>query len=160
MTLSRRRFVFSDDELRLAALTHLCCSHETHLRLCCITLSSYFCHKNTSFNLCLLISSLCQLQNRQKSYSALCSLCYVRIDNLHSAPATMAARNRNRPGLVKEDADEERSLWNQIRSESKRIDDLVVRIIFIFCIGSLQPFCLFDLVPCIAYGILLTGHTS
>jgi hypothetical protein len=39
----------------------------------------------------------------------------------------MAARNRNRPGLVKEDADEERSLWNQIRSESKRIDALVVR---------------------------------
>lgn len=37
----------------------------------------------------------------------------------------MASRNRNRPGVVKEDADEERSLWNQIRSEAKRIDSLV-----------------------------------
>ena len=38
----------------------------------------------------------------------------------------MASRNRNRPGFVKEDADEERSLWGQIRTESKRIDSLVV----------------------------------
>src|SRR5215469_9441782 len=42
----------------------------------------------------------------------------------------MASRNRNRPGVVKEDADEERSLWNQIRSESKRIDSLVVSFLF------------------------------
>jgi len=58
----------------------------------------------------------------------------------------MAARNRNRPGLVKEDADEERSLWNQIRSESKRIDDLIVRIIFVSVSARYSYFCLFDLV--------------
>lgn len=38
----------------------------------------------------------------------------------------MASRNRNRPGLHKEDADEERALWHEVRSNGKRIDQQVV----------------------------------
>ncbi|KAE9988352.1 hypothetical protein EG327_003381 [Venturia inaequalis] len=37
----------------------------------------------------------------------------------------MASRNRNRPGLHKEDADEERALWHEVRSNGKRIDQQV-----------------------------------
>lgn len=40
----------------------------------------------------------------------------------------MAARNRNRPGVVKEEADEERALWQQVRGDGKRVDALVVSI--------------------------------
>lgn len=38
----------------------------------------------------------------------------------------MASRNRNRPGLHKEDADEERALWHEVRGNGKRIDQQVV----------------------------------
>jgi hypothetical protein len=37
----------------------------------------------------------------------------------------MASRNRNRPN-IKEEADEERNLWHTIRSDSRRIDSVVV----------------------------------
>lgn len=40
----------------------------------------------------------------------------------------MAARNRPRAGQIKNDADEEMSIWNQLRSDAKRVDVLVVRI--------------------------------
>jgi hypothetical protein len=41
----------------------------------------------------------------------------------------MAARSRPRGGQLKEEFDEERSLWNQIRSDARRIDQLMVRYI-------------------------------
>ncbi|KAF2397893.1 hypothetical protein EJ06DRAFT_550845 [Trichodelitschia bisporula] len=37
----------------------------------------------------------------------------------------MSVRVRARPGLVKDEADEERSLWSNIRSDGKRVDALV-----------------------------------
>ncbi|KAF2669966.1 hypothetical protein BT63DRAFT_423938 [Microthyrium microscopicum] len=37
----------------------------------------------------------------------------------------MASRNRGRQGPVKTDADEERHMWNQLRSDAKRADQLV-----------------------------------
>ncbi|KAF1986473.1 hypothetical protein K402DRAFT_393945 [Aulographum hederae CBS 113979] len=37
----------------------------------------------------------------------------------------MASRNRSRPGQTKNDADEERNIWDQLRSEGKRVDNLV-----------------------------------
>ena len=39
----------------------------------------------------------------------------------------MASRNRNRPSLIKEDADEERNLWYSIRSDARRVDSIIVR---------------------------------
>ena len=42
----------------------------------------------------------------------------------------MAARSRPRAGQVKEEVDEERSIWNQLRSDAKRVDALVVRTNF------------------------------
>lgn len=38
----------------------------------------------------------------------------------------MSSRNRNRPGVVKEEADEERQLWSRVRESGSRIDQLVV----------------------------------
>jgi SAGA-associated factor 29 len=38
----------------------------------------------------------------------------------------MASRNRNRQAPVKDDADEERSLWNQLVTDAKRVDGLIV----------------------------------
>jgi hypothetical protein len=38
----------------------------------------------------------------------------------------MASRNRNRQAPVKDDADEERSIWNQLVVDAKRIDALIV----------------------------------
>ena len=43
----------------------------------------------------------------------------------------MAARSRPRAGQLKEEVDEERSLWNQIRAEARRIDQLMVRFTFL-----------------------------
>ena len=42
----------------------------------------------------------------------------------------MAARNRGRPAGGKDDADEERNIWNQLRTEGKRTDSLVVSLAF------------------------------
>jgi SAGA-associated factor 29 len=39
----------------------------------------------------------------------------------------MAARSRPRGGQLKEEFDEERSLWNQIRSDARRIDQLMAQ---------------------------------
>ncbi|PSN66113.1 hypothetical protein BS50DRAFT_677394 [Corynespora cassiicola Philippines] len=39
----------------------------------------------------------------------------------------MAARSRPRAGQLKEEVDEERSLWNQIRAEARRIDQLMAQ---------------------------------
>ncbi|OCK84366.1 hypothetical protein K432DRAFT_289125 [Lepidopterella palustris CBS 459.81] len=39
----------------------------------------------------------------------------------------MAARSRPRAGQVKEEVDEERSIWSQIRSDAKRVDALAAR---------------------------------
>jgi hypothetical protein len=41
----------------------------------------------------------------------------------------MAARSRPRGGQLKDEFDEERSLWNQIRADARRIDQLMVSII-------------------------------
>jgi hypothetical protein len=38
----------------------------------------------------------------------------------------MASRNRNRQAPVKDDADEERSIWNQLVADGRRIDFMVV----------------------------------
>jgi hypothetical protein len=38
----------------------------------------------------------------------------------------MASRNRNRQAPTKEDADEERSIWNQLLVYGKRVDQLLV----------------------------------
>lgn len=38
----------------------------------------------------------------------------------------MAARSRPRGGQHKDEFDEERSLWNQIRADARRIDQLMV----------------------------------
>jgi hypothetical protein len=38
----------------------------------------------------------------------------------------MAGRNRNRPALMKEEADEERQLWSEVKNSGNRIDQLVV----------------------------------
>lgn len=40
----------------------------------------------------------------------------------------MAARSRPRGGQLKDEFDEERSLWNQIRSDARRIDQLMVSL--------------------------------
>ncbi|KAF2014912.1 hypothetical protein BU24DRAFT_223776 [Aaosphaeria arxii CBS 175.79] len=39
----------------------------------------------------------------------------------------MAARSRPRGGHMKEELDEERSIWSQIRDDAKRIDSLLTR---------------------------------
>lgn len=45
----------------------------------------------------------------------------------------MAARSRPRAGQLKDEIDEERHLWNQIRADGKRFDQLMVsRILFVF----------------------------
>jgi hypothetical protein len=41
----------------------------------------------------------------------------------------MAARSRPRGGQLKDEFDEERSLWNQIRADARRIDQLMVSFI-------------------------------
>ena len=38
----------------------------------------------------------------------------------------MAARSRPRGGQIKDEYDEERSLWNQIKSDARHIDQLMV----------------------------------
>jgi hypothetical protein len=38
----------------------------------------------------------------------------------------MAARSRPRGGQLKDEFDEERSLWNQIKSDARNIDQLMV----------------------------------
>lgn len=38
----------------------------------------------------------------------------------------MAARNRPRAGQLKDEIDEERSLWNQIKADGRRFDQLMV----------------------------------
>lgn len=40
----------------------------------------------------------------------------------------MAARSRPRGGQIKDEYDEERSLWNQIKSDARHIDQLMVSI--------------------------------
>jgi hypothetical protein len=40
----------------------------------------------------------------------------------------MAARNRPRAGQLKDEIDEERSLWNQIRADGRRFDQLMVSV--------------------------------
>jgi hypothetical protein len=44
----------------------------------------------------------------------------------------MAARSRPRGGQLKDEFDEERSLWNQIRADARRIDQLMVRIFLLY----------------------------
>jgi SAGA-associated factor 29 len=39
----------------------------------------------------------------------------------------MAARSRPRAGQIKDDYDEERTIWSQIRDDAKRVDMLMVR---------------------------------
>jgi hypothetical protein len=41
----------------------------------------------------------------------------------------MAARSRPRGGQLKDEFDEERSLWNQIRADARRIDQLIVSLL-------------------------------
>ena len=48
----------------------------------------------------------------------------------------MAARSRPRAGQIKEELDEERSLWGQILEDAKRIDLLLVRFILLFFLFS------------------------
>jgi len=43
----------------------------------------------------------------------------------------MAARNRPRAGALKDDIDEERSLWNAIRADGRRLDQLMVSLNFL-----------------------------
>jgi hypothetical protein len=43
----------------------------------------------------------------------------------------MAARSRPRGGQLKDEFDEERSLWNQIRADARRIDQLMASYISI-----------------------------
>jgi hypothetical protein len=43
----------------------------------------------------------------------------------------MAARSRPRGGQHKDEFDEERLLWNQIRADARRIDQLIVSILLI-----------------------------
>jgi hypothetical protein len=55
----------------------------------------------------------------------------------------MAARSRPRAGQIKDEIDEERSLWNQIKSDGRKFDQLMVRrhlfaIIHPRCIPSVQ----------------------
>ena len=45
--------------------------------------------------------------------------------SLHSVE--MAARSRPRAGQLKDEIDEERSLWNQIKADGRRFDQLMVR---------------------------------
>ena len=40
----------------------------------------------------------------------------------------MAARSRPRNGQPREDANEERNIWNQVRNDAKRVDTLTVRV--------------------------------
>ena len=42
----------------------------------------------------------------------------------------MAARSRPRGGQIKDEYDEERSLWNQIKSDARHIDQLMVSKFF------------------------------
>jgi hypothetical protein len=42
----------------------------------------------------------------------------------------MAARSRPRGGHTKDEFDEERALWNQIRADARRIDQLMVSIAY------------------------------
>jgi hypothetical protein len=49
----------------------------------------------------------------------------------------MAARSRPRGGQLKDEFDEERSLWNQIRADARRIDQLMV--CFLSCQHSHFP---------------------
>lgn len=52
---------------------------------------------------------------------------------------TMAARSRPRGGQMKDEYDEERSIWNGIKSEGRNIDQLMVSTtIFIFQYAFLQ----------------------
>lgn len=44
----------------------------------------------------------------------------------------MSARNRPRAGQLKEEVDEERTLWTQIQADARKIDSLVVSLIFLF----------------------------
>jgi hypothetical protein len=44
----------------------------------------------------------------------------------------MAARSRPRGGQLKDEFDEERSLWNQIRADARRIDQLMVSSLHTF----------------------------
>jgi hypothetical protein len=47
----------------------------------------------------------------------------------------MAVRSRPRGGQIKDEFDEERSLWNQIRADARRIDQLIVSISLILNIS-------------------------
>lgn len=38
----------------------------------------------------------------------------------------MTSRSRPRGAQLKDDADEERSIWNQLRADAKKVDALVV----------------------------------
>lgn len=49
----------------------------------------------------------------------------------------MAVRSRPRGGQIKDEFDEERSLWNQIRADARRIDQLIVSISLILNISVL-----------------------
>lgn len=42
----------------------------------------------------------------------------------------MAARSRPRGGQLKEEFDEERSIWNSIKADGRRVDQLMVRLRF------------------------------
>jgi hypothetical protein len=49
----------------------------------------------------------------------------------------MAVRSRPRGGQIKDEFDEERSLWNQIRADARRIDQLIVSTSLILNISVL-----------------------
>lgn len=50
----------------------------------------------------------------------------------------MAARSRPRGGQLKEEFDEERSIWNSIKADGRRVDQLMVRhiAVFVVIVGS------------------------
>lgn len=43
----------------------------------------------------------------------------------------MTSRSRPRGAQLKDDADEERSIWNQLRADAKKVDQLVVSSRFV-----------------------------
>lgn len=65
----------------------------------------------------------------------------------------MAARSRPRAGQIKEDFDEERSLWSQILEEAKRIDVLTVSTAVLFLLSLVVL-----AVPATFYAFVCSSH--
>ena len=64
------------------------------------------------------------------------------------------SRSRGRPPLIKDDADEERNIWQQLKLDAKRLDGLVVCVGVMLSVLRLWPFSFLPCSPASRSGVL------